>query len=292
MVGSRLVRGLAARGCRVRVLVLPDDPVLSRLDGLPAEIVSGDVSDISTLSAVCSGIHTIYHLAAVIIARNPATYQRVNIGGTRNMVNLALKAGVSHFVLVSSAAAMDPESSPYARSKDEAEEILKSQGQMGWTIVRPTLVYERNGGLEFMLFRKALERFPVVPFIGEGRAMKNPVHSDDLIQALVAIAGNPRTRGKTYHLSGGEPISIRDLAHLILRHSGKDKPFLHLPLPLCRLLARIGERLLADPPLTMYAISRIEAEANPDNSQARQDLDYNPISVSEGLQRCFPLPKP
>lgn len=290
VVGSRLVRGLIARGHRVRVLVLPGDPALARLADIPGEVFPADVADASSLAGACTGVQTVYHLAAVILSDDPGQYRRINVNGTRNMVAEALQAGVGHFVLVSSAAAMDPASSPYARSKYEAEEILKKQKEMAWTIVRPTLVYERGGGQEFMLFMAALERFPVVPFVGRGAALKNPVHSDDLVQGLAAIAGNPLTHGKIYNFSGGEAITILELARLILRQRGRRRPIVHLPLPLCRGLAVLGERLLRHPPLTLYGISRIEAEANPDNSEARRDLGYNPIGVREGLQRCYPLP--
>lgn len=289
VVGSRLVRGLIERGNRVRVLALPGDPALARPGTIPCEVIPADVADASSLAGACTGIRTVYHLAAVILSDDPGQYQRINVNGTRNMVAEALRAGVDHFVLVSSAAAMDPASSPYARSKYEAEAILKNQGSMAWTIVRPTLVYDRGGGQEFMLFMAALERFPVVPFVGRGAALKNPVHSDDLIRGLAAIAGNPLTYGKTYNFSGGEAITILELARLILRHRGRQRPFVHLPLPLCRWLACLGERLLRHPPLTLYGISRIEAAANPDNSEARRDLGYNPIGVREGLQRCYPL---
>jgi NADH dehydrogenase len=274
----------------VRVLVLPGDPALARLADIPGEVVPADVADASSLAGCCDGVQTVYHLAAVILSDDPEQYRRINVNGTRNMIAEALRAGVDHFVLVSSAAAMDPASSPYARSKYEAEEILKKQKEMAWTIVRPTLVYERGGGQEFMLFMAALERFPVVPFVGRGAALKNPVHSDDLIRGLAAIAGNPLTRGKSYNFSGGEAITILELARLILYHRGGQRPFVYLPLWLCRGLASLGERLLRRPPLTLYGISRIEAEANPDNSEARRDLGYNPIGVREGLQRCYPLP--
>ncbi len=289
VVGSRLVRGLNARGNMVRILTLPNDPALARMDPVPQDVILADVSDSASLTGVCATIHTVFHLAAIIISDDPEQYRRINVEGTRNMVQQALEAGVKHFVLISSAAAMDPDSSAYARSKYEAEAIVKAQNGMAWTIIRPTLVYEHGGGQEFMLFMEALERFPVVPFIGSGAAMKNPVYGDDLVNGLVAVAGNTRAHGKTYNFSGGEPISICDLAHLILQHRGRRPPFIHLPLGLCYFLARLGERLSLSFPLTSYAISRIEAEANPDNSEASRDLGYNPIGVREGLQKCYPL---
>ncbi len=68
-----------------------------------------------------------------------------------------------------------------------------------------------------MLFREYLRRFPVVPFVGPGAAKKRPVYSDDVVDGLARIVGNEVCFGKTYNLSGAEPITLRDLAKLVLR---------------------------------------------------------------------------
>jgi len=289
VMGARLVKDLAAAGHRVRALTLPGDPCVERLAGVDAEIVFGDITKPETLEKPLEGVTTVFHLAGVILSTDPAVFRRVNTEGTRNMVDAARSAGAAHFVFVSSTSAIDP-ISEYARSKAAAEEIVRSSG-MAWTIVRPTLVYESGGGQEFMGFLESLLKYPVVPFVGKGRALKNPVHVDDMGRGLLAIAGNPKSHGKTYNFSGGEEISIRDLARLMLRHQGVSKPFVHIPLPVCRTLAFVMERMmkLKNPPLTGYAITRIEQNAAPDNSEARRDLGYAPIGVTEGMERSFPL---
>ncbi|MDD5306535.1 MAG: NAD-dependent epimerase/dehydratase family protein [Deltaproteobacteria bacterium] len=286
VVGARLVRGLATAGHAVRALTLPGDPNAARLADTGCEIAYGDVADAGSLVRVFDGVHTVYHLAAVIITRDPRDYDRINVGGVRNVVAGARAAGVTHFVHVSSAAALHPEGSAYARSKLEGERIVSSQDAMRFTIVRPTLVYDRDGGQEFRMFLAALERFPVAPFVGLGRARKNPVHADDVVKGLLAIAGNPRAHGKTYALSGGEAIPVRELAKLMLRLRGSSRPIVPVPVPLCRLAAFVMERVMSDPPLTRYAVSRIVEDADLDNSEARRDLGYDPVGVREGLARC------
>ena len=287
VMGSRLVRQLAAAGRRVRVLTLPGDPGVARLEGAPCEIATGDIADAATLAGVFDGVGTVYHLAALIIAPDEALLQRVNVEGTRNMAAGAAAAGVRHFIYVSSAAASDPAGSVYAQSKADAEQIVKAAGRFQYTIVRPTLVYARDGGQEFMMFMDYLRKYPVIPFIGRGRAMKRPVHVDDMGQGLLAIAGSEKSYGKTYNFSGGEAISIWDLARLMLRHQGLRRPFVTVPLPLCRAAAWAMERTMARPPLTRYAISRIAHEAATDNAEAQADLGIRFIGVTEGLRRCF-----
>ena len=105
---------------------------------------------------------------------------------------------------------------------------------MAYTIVRPTLVYDARGGLEFNLFLDYLQRFPAVPFIGSGAALKRPVYVEDIIRGLLALCGNPVARGKTYSFSGGEALTIASFARLCLALLGREKtPIVHLPVWLC-----------------------------------------------------------
>ena len=288
-MGSRLVKALVDKGNQVRILTLPGDPFVNRLDGLNCDIFYGDVADAATLSGAFEGIETVYHLAAVIIAHNPEIFERINYGGTRNMVDAARAAGVEHFIYVSSAAVAFPNASDYALSKKKGEDYVTAQKDMQFTIIRPTLLYENGGGQEFMMFLEYLKKYPVVAFVGPGSAKKNPVLVEDAVLAMAAIAGNPLTYGKIYNFSGGEVVTIREFAELLLKHTGLSKPIVSIPLPLCRLAALIMEKTMKNPPLTRYAITRIEQDADLDNSATRADLGFNPIGVREGLQRCYPI---
>ncbi len=289
VMGSRLVKGLVEAGNRVRVLTLPNDPNVSRLEGFDCEIVYGDVSDSDSLIGIFNGVKTVYHLAAIIIANDPSVYQKINNEGTKNMVNGAVAGGAEHFIYVSSAAVSFSPASDYARSKIEGERIIKSQKSMHYTIVRPTLVYEKNGGQEFIMFQDYLKKYPIIPFVGRGRAKKNPVYVDDLVYGMLAIANNSKTHSKIYDFCGGEEISIWDLAKLILKHQGLSKKMIPIPIPICKLFAFIMERTMKNPPLTRYAISRIVQDANLDNTSARVDLGFEPNGVTEGLQKCFTI---
>ena len=290
VMGSRLVRGLVEAGNSVRVLTLPGDPLVSRLDGLGVDIRYGDVGDRKTLEGLCDGVDTVYHLAAVLLARDPAVFERVNSGGTRNLVELSVKAGVKHFILVSSISVTYPYTTPYSLSKRECERIVKDQSAMHWTIVRPTLAYNEYGGEEFMMYLDYLKRFPVVPFIGRGRALKNPVHVDDLMHGFLAVANNPNAYGKTYAFSGSEEISIWDLGKEMLRRQGISKPFVPVPVWICKIIAAVMGATMKKPPLTWNAIAGLTQDANPDWSAGKTDFGYSPIGVREGLDRSLGPP--
>lgn len=291
-VGRRLVRRLARDGWRVRALVLPNDPLRARLDGTGAEIVEGDIRAPETLAAATAGVDAIAHLAAVILARDPRDYDAVNRRGTANLVAAAAAAGVRHFVYVSSASVVYPRLTPYGRAKLDAENIVTAETRLFHTIVRPTLVYDETGGQEFMLFRRYLHRFPIVPFVGPGSAKKRPVYSDDVVDGLARIVGNDVCFGKTYNLSGPEPITLRDLAKLVLKLEGASRPFLHVPLPVCRALAEVLSRVMPNPPLTPYAVAGFTNDADLDCGLAAADFGYAPRGVRDGLaQSLVPHPQ-
>jgi nucleoside-diphosphate-sugar epimerase len=289
VMGVRLVRGLISAGWRVRAVVLPGDPLRARLNGLGCDMREADVSDAASLRGICDGIDTIYHLAAVIISHDPSVFVRVNHKGTAHIVDEAVRARARHFIYVSSASVIYPKRTPYAESKLAAEELVKAQTSFAFTIVRPTLVYDAGGGQELLMFLDYLRRFPLVPFIGSGSAMKRPVWAGDIIDGLLRLAGNPVSHGKTYNFSGGEPISMVDFARLLLAHVGEPRPFVHVPVPLCRALALAMGLLMDRPPLTPSAIAGIVNDADLDPTQAMNDLAYRPVSVREGLRSHFPI---
>lgn len=289
VMGTTLVKGLIEKGNKVRVLDIPNHPHKNRLDGTGAEIFLADISDKEAVKGAFEGVKTIYHLAAVLISPDPSVFERVNVGGTRNMVEGGIACGAEHIISVSSISVTYPYTTPYSLSKRQCEKIVTSQDKMKWTIIRPSLAYNEYGGQEFMMYLDYLKKYPIVPFIGNGRAMKNPVHVDDLMRGFLAIPNNPKSYGKIYAFCGSEEITIKDLGVLMLRHKGITKPFLHLPLPFCKLVAAIMGATMKNPPLTWNAIAGISQDANPDWSQAKEDLGYNPIGIRAGLQKCFPI---
>ena len=130
VMGSRLVRGPRRgrqRGARPHAAERParEPP---RRPGV--DIRYGDVGKRETLEGLLDGVRTVYHLAAVLLAKDPAVFERVNVGGTRNLVDLSIKAGVQHFILVSSISVTYPYTTPYSLSKRECERIVKDQTAM------------------------------------------------------------------------------------------------------------------------------------------------------------------
>jgi nucleoside-diphosphate-sugar epimerase len=108
------------------------------------------------------------------------------------------------------------------------------------------------------------------------------------VDGLLKLADLPVARGKTYNFSGAEAISMRELADLLLLHHDRPRPFVHLPVWLCRGLAALLARVMKRPPLTSSAIAGIVNDANLDPSEVMRDLGYAPRGVRDGFRHCFP----
>lgn len=288
-IGARLVRRLSGAGHRVRALLLPDDPGAHRLDGIEGvERHVGDITRPSSLQQAFCGIETVYHLAAVLLVEDEALFEQVNVAGTANVAQAAAAAGVHHLIHVSSASVVYPKTTPYSRSKRAGELAARQaaasvEPAMHLTIVRPTLVYDGKGGLEFALFLQHLERFPIVAQVGAGEALKNPVHVVDLLDGLQALA-DPIAYGKTYNLSGGEVLSMRELTQLLLAHRGLKKTIVPIPLPLCRLAAAVAGLLLRRPMLMQHTLAGLTQDAALPPDLAMRELGYAPRGIRKGLR--------
>lgn len=287
-MGRRLALALAGRGFRVRAICLPGDPAAERLEREGIEIAYADVTRRESLTAAIEGAETVFHLAAVLLSPcRPDVFPAVNAEGTRNLVEACEAAGVSHFIYVSSISVEYPDPNAYARSKLRGEEWVKGS-RLPYTIVRPSLAYEDGGAIEFMRFVGHLRRGPFVLLPKGGSALKSPVHIQDLVDGFLALPGNPKAFGKTYVFSGGEALSLRDMASALLAHMGRPKPVIGVPAWICLpaaialgAMARVTGRDMGFDYQTYTGLVR---DAAPSCREAQEDLGFRPRPFRRGLE--------
>jgi NADH dehydrogenase len=280
VIGTKLVEQWLQEGKRVRLLALPSDTTPLEANE-NVEVWYGDISNKEDIRGICDGVSAVYHLAAVIMSFDESVFKKVNLGGTKNILEEAKKANVEHFVYISSASVTYPKPTEYSLSKRDSEELVK-KSRLNYTIIRPTLVYDKKGGLELETYLDFLKKFPIIPFIGKGDAIKRPVYVDDIVEGLLAIQGNNKAYNKTYNFSGGEEITILDFTRMCLKLMGMPrKPIVHLPVWYCLFLANIMKIFMKRPPLRWQIIAGMTQHANLDPLEAQKDLGYKAHRVSD-----------
>ena len=139
---------------------------------------------------------------------------------------------------------------PFAHWRRQTEALFK-----GRTILRPGLVLADTsyGGSSAL---RAFAAMPIAtPVVGDGAQRSNPVHAADLAAiALRALTEPPQCR----EVGGPEVVTLTELTLLIRRWLGLGpQPILHLPLPLARLMGRLGDALALGP-ISATAVAQLE----------------------------------
>ncbi|HEY1589460.1 MAG TPA: NAD-dependent epimerase/dehydratase family protein [Rhodanobacter sp.] len=137
-----------------------------------------------------------------------------------------------------------------------------------WTVLRPTLIY--GAGLDRSLTpiaRRAM-RLRLFP-LPAGRGMRQPVHADDIAQAVLAALECPAAAGRTLSIGGGERLPASEMFARVRR----SLPRTTVPLPLPAWLLRLGQRAL--PPLR-GPLTRLDADLVADNDELRRLLGISP----------------
>jgi len=274
VVGAKLCQKFLSMGLSVRVLTLPGQGEVKRLPK-EVEIFYADVTDPKTLVYAFQDVHTVCHLAAVILAKDRSAFEKINYQGTRNVLLASKAAGVKRFLLVSSISVTYPVLTDYGQSKLQCETLVKNFG-IPYTIVRPTLVVEETGGAEYMLFVKYLKKAPIVFLPGGGKCLKRPVRTEDLVTGIVQAATSPKALGKTYALAGSKVLSMAEMAQISLDRIGMQKKIHNLPLGICVFLATLKQILIPGSVSARQALAGFRYNASPEIADAKKDLDYNP----------------
>lgn len=251
-LGRAVLRELAHRGLAARCLVRPGATP-------PSDVVTirGDLSDEQALASLVEGADAVLHLAALMGSMDARELEAVNVDGTRRLLAAATDAGVGRFVLISSVAAGRPEHGPYSLSKARAEDVVRAS-TIDHVIVRPPVLIGPGCQVERAL--KGLGRLPLVPVISGG-ALLRPVQVDDAARSCVDAATDPEARG-TWTLAGDE-VSFRELSRRTLRQLGSNARPVPLPGPLAMVMARVAERVLPAPPLTVEGVRAVLAGSPP-----------------------------
>ena len=305
-IGRRLVMELARRGHETACLVRPTSKTAPLRD-LPVEFVLGDIGDAASLAHAVKGRDHIFHLAGVIQAVDGPAFETANAQGTRNLVDACLQAtpGVKKFVFVSSIAAAGPSPdgkalteddeprpmSTYGRSKLAAERIVLEAGaRMPVTIVRPPNVL--GPGSKEIERALSLLRKRLVPALGDGRPRTSLVDVDDLVEALLLAAENPRSVGRTYFVTDGRAYAWPEITAAVAEEFGVKRFTIKVPFAVQMLAARLAEtaaRLGRKPPLLTREIVRAARDHFwiYDGSKIERELGFHPrYGLRESVRRA------
>lgn len=261
-VGPLVVNAFSDAGYSVRTFSF--DPPSRHMWPQNVETVIGDVTDTEAVRKAVAGANAVIHMAALLHITNPSPelkekYDRINIGGTKNVVTEAIKAGVERMVFFSTIAVYGfsnghilNESSPtnpvtfYAMTKLAAEKVVLSaknnDGRNIGTVLRLGAVYGSRikGNYERLVRALASHRF--IP-IGRGQNRRTLIYDKDIGSAALLAAFHPAAPGRIFNVTDGTFHTVNEIIESICFALGRKSPRFSLPLEFTRHATDLIEKI-------------------------------------------------
>ena len=199
-IGGYMARGLSGAGHDLRLLVRPGrEGAAPQLDGATPELFTGDLSDPGSLKGFLDDCQLLIHIAGAHDHLDDEEMRAVNIGGTEALLEDAARCGYGDSIGA-------PVYSYYRDSKRIQEKLIRGSG-INWTSFRPTLVYG-VGDMRHTapLLRQCAQTKGTIWVPHDGKSKINPVHVDDVVDAVLRFFDFDRGVDCCYELAGPEGL--------------------------------------------------------------------------------------
>jgi len=309
-IGSHLAFHLADKGHTVHALFRSSKKaeILKQKNII---LFKGDVCDKSSLEAAMESCEEAYHLGAFarLWDKDPTLCQRINVEGTVNVLDTAVKCGIKKIVVTSTAGVLGPSTSkpidekcerttkfftPYELSKCEMEKKALGYEEKGLLVVlvNPTRVFgpgilsEANSATKIV---KAYiqGKWRIIP--GRGHSIGNYAFIDDIVRGHV-LAMEKGLPGERYIL-GGTNLSFLDFFSVISTVSGQTYKMIRIPAPIMICTAGLVfffSRLFGKPPkIAPQWVKRYLQNWAVSSEKAERELGYKVTPIEEGIAKTI-----
>jgi dihydroflavonol-4-reductase len=300
-IGYALLLELLGEGYEITALVLPNDDI-SHIRDLPVKIVYGDVCRMAELAAAFAGAEAVFHLAGIISIgqTDKALLHRVNVEGTRSVIEACRAAGVNKLIytssvhaipepagdtVISESRAFSPELvvGDYAKSKAEATALVLRASEAGLH----TVVVHPAGVIGPYAYKLSNMGQMIIDFL-EGRLTAyidgayNFVDVRDVARGI-RLAAEKSASGECYILAGGV-ITVKELLDHVADAAGVRRISVKMPLWLAKATAPLAEiyyKLLRQKPLyTPYSVYTLQSKCRFSSEKAIAQLGYSPRPIA------------
>lgn len=298
-VGPRVVTALIDAGYQVRTLSLDSPPLGIWPKGV--ESLKGDVTDPNAVQSAMMGVDTVIHMAALLHIVNPSTelkdkYEKVNVGGTATVTQIAIKENVKRILYFSTIAVygesggqiLDERTTPkpntfYENTKLAAEKIIldakRSDGQPLGTVLRMGAVYGSRIKGNYRQLLKALAKGRFIP-IGRGQNRRTLIYDRDVARAAVLAAEHPAAAGKIFNVTDGQFHTLNEIIAVMCRTLGRRCPRISVPVAPVQFAVGVLEdsaRLLGRKfPIGRATIDKYTEDIAVDGSLIQKELGFVP----------------
>ncbi len=309
-VGSHVAEQARQKGFRTRALVrsTANTKLLQQLD---VELVVGDLNDAASLQTACDGATVVVHCAAMVGDWGPtADYRRINVQGTRSLLDAAVTAGsLRRWVQVSSLGVYsggdhygtDETTEPsvhgidgYTLTKVESEQLVReyvTQKNLPAVILRPGFIY---GSRDRTVMPRLMQKLRTQKFayLGNPDKLMNNTFVGNLCEAVWLAIDNDAVLGEVFNVRDPRAVSKQEFMNTICETAGLPVPTKVVPLHVARFLSWHMEKMwkllrkTQAPLINSARIKFLGRNLDFEIEKANRLLNYQPSTdFTEGMQR-------
>ena len=276
LTGGALTQIMAREGVKEPVRLLSRGRSAAdalRSAGIACEEVRGDLRDADTLRRAMAGADCVVHLAAKaqqdVIARAAAA------SGT-----------VKRAILISSTSIFSKYyATQVVRAKEEDAIAALDGAGIEYTILRPTMIFDGKNDQNVAKFAAMVKKLPVMPIVGRGKALLQPLHKSDLADAIWRVMQNPEiARNQIYTVSGQAPMTLKEMLSVLGRVQGKRVRFVNVPMGLAAPAVKAVWFVSFHKIDYREKIYRLCEDRAFDHEKISRDLGYSPLPFEARLK--------
>jgi len=257
-LGRRVVRHLRERDFSVRIasrhpergeeLFGRDDPHLRSIET--------DIHDEDAVIAALAGAWGAVNAVSLYVERARETFHSVHVEAAGRIAALAHCAGLARLVQVSGIGADAQSKSLYIRKRGEGERAVRAAFAEA-TLIRPGVMFSADDAFLTTILG-LLRRLPVYPMFGRGSTKLQPVHADDVAEAIARTLQRVDAQ-LTFECGGPRVFSYEELLRTIAREAGLKPILVPVPFAIWHVLARAAE-MLPTAPVTRNQVELMEVD--------------------------------
>ncbi len=238
-IGRHLIRALHEAGHKVTGSArgtLDASPLGMRYGWMPSDFSVDTHVDDWLPRLHNKAFDVVINAVGILREQGSQTFAALHNEAPQALFKVAQQCGVKQLIQIS---ALGEGDSIYYTTKRAADDYVLSLETRA-TVLRPSVIYGESGD-STRLFRM-MASMPLIPLVGRGDQMIQPVHVNELCKVITALIKQPAEQNTIVEVVGPEPVRMKDFLVMLRRGIGKGKAhFIPMPMPLVKLGARMGD---------------------------------------------------
>ena len=275
-IGRKVVSIFAQTG-KYELIILTRQDIFS--DNESVGFVKGDILDKNSFQTHIKDSEIVLHIAGLSTG-NEEMIKRINVEGTRNVVDLSLG---KRFIFISTENVLYSDQGAYGESKKVCERLVeKIENHL---ILRVSVVYGKGDKTRLGSVINWCKRWPIIFIPGNGNGLIQPIFVSD-VAGFILKALDKKKEG-TFVLAGPTRVSINDFIKQTGELLGKRIFIVHLPLFPIYSFVKFIEVLFKNPFIRGYQLKNLNSKRVYEVNEIFKEFEYFPINLNDGLKKTL-----